>query len=146
MLLWFAETTLVAGVLAALAIVGGRLRRIPPSARHALWLVVLIKFLTPPLVCWPWAIDWCALEWPTAWNQACGAVVAATDIPPSIVPVCCALQNGFTAASCDAEDSVPAGSDDGPTALPTRATEAAVAIDEPPARLIRRDRSPSATS
>ena len=69
MLVWFAETTIVAGILAAVAIVAGRLRPIPPSARHALWLVVLIKFLTPPLVSWPWAIDWRSLEWPVAWKS-----------------------------------------------------------------------------
>ena len=27
-----------------------------PVARHALWLIVLIKFLTPPVVEWPWAL------------------------------------------------------------------------------------------
>jgi beta-lactamase regulating signal transducer with metallopeptidase domain len=27
-----------------------------PVARHALWLVVLVKFMTPPLIVWPWAV------------------------------------------------------------------------------------------
>ena len=58
MLVWFAETTIVAGILALVAIAASRLRPIAPSVRHALWLVVLIKFVTPPLVSWPWAIDW----------------------------------------------------------------------------------------
>ena len=52
---WFAETTLVAGVLACVAHFGARVHRFPPAARHALWLVVLIKMMTPPLVHWPWS-------------------------------------------------------------------------------------------
>ena len=55
MLGWFAETTLVASGLAVVAVLASRLRPIGPTARHALWLVVLIKLMTPPLVCWPWA-------------------------------------------------------------------------------------------
>jgi beta-lactamase regulating signal transducer with metallopeptidase domain len=49
MLWWFAETTLVAAALAALATGIGRWGRLGPAARHALWLVVLIKLVTPPL-------------------------------------------------------------------------------------------------
>ena len=112
MLVWFAETTIVAGILAGVAMVAGRLRPIPPSARHALWLVVLIKFLTPPLVAWPWAIDWRSMEWPCAQTQACGAVVAAMEIPPSIVPVSAHCDVLTFAPKCneqDANDSSPAG-------------------------------------
>ena len=73
MLMWFAETTLVTGILALLALAISRQRSIPPSVRHALWLVVLIKFATPPLVSWPWAFDVHSLKWPTAWHEdGCG--------------------------------------------------------------------------
>jgi len=65
MLWWFAETTLVAAVLAVVAILASRLRSAGPSVRHALWLVVLIKLLTPPLVSWPWAAHWRGADWPT---------------------------------------------------------------------------------
>ena len=58
MLGWFLETTLVAVGLAAVAALGGRLRSVGPTARHALWLVVLVRLVTPPLFCWPWAADW----------------------------------------------------------------------------------------
>ena len=63
MLGWFAETTLVASGLAAVAALGGRVRSIGPAARHALWLVVLIKLMTPPLVCWPWAVAGWGADW-----------------------------------------------------------------------------------
>ena len=58
MLGWFAETTLVALVLAVVAAVVGRVRPIGPTARHLLWLAVLVKLMTPPLVSWPWAMPW----------------------------------------------------------------------------------------
>ena len=58
MLGWFVETTLVASGLAVVAALGGRLRSIGPTARHVLWLIVLVRLMTPPLVCWPWAAHW----------------------------------------------------------------------------------------
>src|SRR5262245_35721029 len=135
MLVWFAETTIVAAVLAALALAAGKLRPIPPSARHALWLVVLIKFLTPPLVSWPWAR---AFEWPTTGNQARAAVVAPTEIPPSIVPVAHPCEPVLLSTACREKDTPPAPSDEsalvahGPAAPAQPASiEIAVAIDEP---------------
>src|SRR3982751_4249645 len=53
MLIWFAETTLIASILAAVALLGGRWRRIGPVGRHALWLAVLVKLVVPPIVSWP---------------------------------------------------------------------------------------------
>jgi beta-lactamase regulating signal transducer with metallopeptidase domain len=47
-----ATVIVVAAVVAAVC----RLGRLGPVARHALWLVVLIKLVTPPVVAWPWAV------------------------------------------------------------------------------------------
>ena len=58
---WFVETTLVAAVLAAIAVLASRSRRIGPAVRHAFWLVVLIKMVTPPIVAWPWSEPWLAV-------------------------------------------------------------------------------------
>ena len=55
---WFVDTMLVASGLAIVAAVGSRLRSIGPTARHALWLVVLVRLVTPPLLSWPWAAHW----------------------------------------------------------------------------------------
>ena len=60
MLAWFAETTVVTLVLVSMAMIVSRWRRLSPATRHVLWLVVLIKLVAPPLVCWPWAIP---LSW-----------------------------------------------------------------------------------
>jgi beta-lactamase regulating signal transducer with metallopeptidase domain len=55
MLGWSAQTTVIAMILAAIAILASRSTRLGPAARHVLWLVVLIKLLTPPVVNWPWS-------------------------------------------------------------------------------------------
>ncbi len=70
---WFAETTLVAAGLAVVAALAGRLRSIGPTARHALWLVVLVKLMTPPLVSWPWPAPWQNLKLPAISLQAVSA-------------------------------------------------------------------------
>src|SRR5690242_16386556 len=54
MLAWFAQTALIAAVLATAAVLGGRLFRLGPAARHTLWLVVLVKLVAPPVVRCPW--------------------------------------------------------------------------------------------
>ena len=97
MLVWFAETTIVAGILAVVAMTVSRFRSIAPSVRHALWVVVLIKFVTPPLVSWPWALDCRSLEWPAAWCQIGNPVIAAEVLPPP------------TEAIALSDDQVPAG-------------------------------------
>jgi beta-lactamase regulating signal transducer with metallopeptidase domain len=66
MLEWFLETTIVTAVLAVVATLACRLRPSTPSIRHVLWLVVLIKLITPPLVAWPWARHFEDLAQPSA--------------------------------------------------------------------------------
>ncbi|WP_435008590.1 M56 family metallopeptidase [Tundrisphaera lichenicola] len=74
MLGWFAESTLIAGGLAALVALACRSRRLGPEARHALWLVVMIKLAIPPLVAWP-----------STWPEARPASPAPrSELPPSI--------------------------------------------------------------
>jgi beta-lactamase regulating signal transducer with metallopeptidase domain len=53
---WLLLNTLTAAGLAVLILILGRPLRLGPAMRHALWLVVLVKLLTPPLVRWPWPL------------------------------------------------------------------------------------------
>jgi beta-lactamase regulating signal transducer with metallopeptidase domain len=55
---WLAHNTLFAAILAVGVYLACRLFRFRPAVRHVLWLVVLIKLVTPPLVNWPWATNW----------------------------------------------------------------------------------------
>jgi beta-lactamase regulating signal transducer with metallopeptidase domain len=54
MISWLAETTVIAAALAVAVALLCRKLRPRPAVRHALWLVVLLKLLAPPLVAWPW--------------------------------------------------------------------------------------------
>jgi beta-lactamase regulating signal transducer with metallopeptidase domain len=54
MLGWLAETTIVAVALAGVVALICRSLSRQPALRHALWLVVLLKLLTPPWLAWPW--------------------------------------------------------------------------------------------
>ena len=54
---WTLENLIVAAVLAAAVWLVCQIRGVGPAARHALWLVVMVKMVTPPLFVWPWAIS-----------------------------------------------------------------------------------------
>src|SRR5271156_4779933 len=66
---WVIETTLVTAALALVAFLLSRLRSIGPAVHHAMWLVVLIKLFTPPLIAWPWASHQSLFDWPVGWSQ-----------------------------------------------------------------------------
>lgn len=66
---WIAETTVVVALLAGVAIVAGRIGRLGPATRHALWLLALVRFVTPPVLHWPQLAD-----------------SSATHTPPSSAP------------------------------------------------------------
>jgi beta-lactamase regulating signal transducer with metallopeptidase domain len=53
---WLLLHSVSALALAAVVLVLGRGLRLGPAARHALWLVVLLKLLAPPVLHWPWAL------------------------------------------------------------------------------------------
>jgi beta-lactamase regulating signal transducer with metallopeptidase domain len=123
MLEWFAETTLVAGVLALVAVAASRLRHVGPSVRHALWLVVLIKLITPPLVAWPWAADWRSLSWLSAPTRVIDTADPDREDRPVIV------------ASASVEEAFPADDnselDPQPIEIDAEAPVALVTSSEP---------------
>ena len=52
---WIFQNLVSTAALAVIVAALCRFTRIGPVARHALWVLVLVKFVTPPLVVWPWA-------------------------------------------------------------------------------------------
>jgi hypothetical protein len=54
---WLAQNLVTAVLLAAIVAACCLLLRHRPAAQHALWVIVLLKFVTPPLVVWPWSAD-----------------------------------------------------------------------------------------
>ncbi len=51
---WLGQNTIAVALLIPLVFVACRLCRNRPAVQHVLWLVVLLKFVTPPIVAWPW--------------------------------------------------------------------------------------------
>jgi beta-lactamase regulating signal transducer with metallopeptidase domain len=66
MLTWLILHTLTALALALVVLALGRCLRLGPAARHALWLVVLLKLLMPPVLSWPWTLPAAAQPWASA--------------------------------------------------------------------------------
>jgi beta-lactamase regulating signal transducer with metallopeptidase domain len=59
---WLAETTAIGLILASLATLASRCRKLGPAMRHGLWLVVLMRLVMPPVLSWPalpanWSIN-----------------------------------------------------------------------------------------
>jgi beta-lactamase regulating signal transducer with metallopeptidase domain len=53
---WIFQHVVTTALLALIVALVCRMTRIGPVARHALWVLVLIKFVTPPLVAGPWTM------------------------------------------------------------------------------------------
>jgi beta-lactamase regulating signal transducer with metallopeptidase domain len=77
---------LIATGLALVAAVVGRLVR-RPAVRHGLWLLVLVKLITPPI--WDWPIAWPSVEEPAflAGTATAPPTVDESPLPTSPLPV-----------------------------------------------------------
>src|SRR5487761_1332691 len=67
MLWWFAQNALISGLLAAVVALLCRIGRFSPAVKHALWLLVLIKLMTPPFAWYrvPRSVDALVAAWPS---------------------------------------------------------------------------------
>lgn len=54
---WMMQTTAAVLLLTIFVLLACMALKNRPAWRHALWLVVLIKFVTPPIVSWPWSLE-----------------------------------------------------------------------------------------
>jgi beta-lactamase regulating signal transducer with metallopeptidase domain len=57
MIWWMLQDFIVTAVLAGCVWMICRIARPSPAMQHALWLVLLIKLVTPPVFPWPWAVE-----------------------------------------------------------------------------------------
>jgi uncharacterized repeat protein (TIGR01451 family) len=76
---WLLHNTLTAGLLAAVVVLICRWRVAQPALRHALWLVVLLKLIAPPLPMWSFAWPGALSDW---WRET--LVVKQVETPPAI--------------------------------------------------------------
>ena len=54
---WIAQHTFVTALLIAAVALASCTLKTRPALIHALWLIVLLKFLMPPVVTWPWSFE-----------------------------------------------------------------------------------------
>lgn len=52
---WLTQNLLAVSVLIPLVCIACRLLQNRPALQHALWLLLLVKLVTPPVVSWPWS-------------------------------------------------------------------------------------------
>jgi beta-lactamase regulating signal transducer with metallopeptidase domain len=86
---WLVQNTITIAVLILAVLVVGRWFRKRPAVRHVLWLIVLLKFVTPPLVDWPWSAQQIGEAlWPAeaAVSAPPPVVAAKTPIPLAVSP------------------------------------------------------------
>ena len=84
---WLILHTVTTAALAGVVLTASRWFRLGPAARHLLWLIVLVKFLTPPVVAWPWPLPTFEPAPPQAAAPAPVAVrTVIIDMPPDSWP------------------------------------------------------------
>jgi hypothetical protein len=54
LLWWVLQTAVVTALLVPIVLALCRLLRDRPALQHALWAVILLKFVTPSVIAWPW--------------------------------------------------------------------------------------------
>ena len=54
---WFGQNTITIAVMILFVVFACRLFRNRPAVQHVLWVVVLLKCVTPPIVSWPWSVQ-----------------------------------------------------------------------------------------
>lgn len=77
---WLAETTVITAILIPIVAILARFFRHRPAVQHTLWLVVLIKFITPTFFTSPWSIEISARTGPAA------APLVINDAPTRMTP------------------------------------------------------------
>jgi beta-lactamase regulating signal transducer with metallopeptidase domain/WD40 repeat protein len=94
LLWWFGQNTLAALLMIPCVMLACRLFRDRPAVQHLLWLVILLKFVTPPIVVWPWSVDELRhMAWPQVSDQQRASLEPSPAAPrpggiePRLVPI-----------------------------------------------------------
>lgn len=122
---WLVANTFAAALLALVALAVGRWGRPSPAVMHGLWLLVLLKLVTPPLFAVPVSLDWLRAGHATA-ERAPAAPVSDVVLPtfaPDAVVTAHVLSDAPPAAS-PAAPTVPVGYHAAPLAPPPSAGSA----------------------
>ena len=73
---WLIQHFVTTALLIVVVVLACRLVPRRPALQHALWVVVLLKFLMPPWIAWPWSVEQLrSAAWPD---------MAATSLPSTV--------------------------------------------------------------
>lgn len=91
MFIWIASHVMAVAALTALVALVCWIGRFRPAVCHALWLLVLIKLLIPPVISWPWSLgDAVESLWPSVYYEQPSprpSVSAETPLEATASPV-----------------------------------------------------------
>jgi beta-lactamase regulating signal transducer with metallopeptidase domain len=96
MLWWIGQHLVIAGLLAGVVATMCRVGRLGPAGRHALWVIVLLKLLTPPL-----------LVLPSPWSMPDRVTPRSPDGPMTALEVRSSRSSGLTAPEAVAPSAPP---------------------------------------
>ena len=82
---WIVQTACICALLAAVVALAGRVARLSPAVKHALWLLVLVKLITPPLASYrvPLAAHGVLASWTSGAPLASAQESPGGSFPPS---------------------------------------------------------------
>ena len=83
LLWWLVQNTLTIAILIPIVAAASRLCRNRPALEHVLWLVVLLKFITPPLAVWPIPLPIVSLTAQSRITPLDGLPLASTGAHPA---------------------------------------------------------------
>lgn len=114
MIAWLAESAVVCAAMVLFVLLLCRFTRPRPAVQHVLWLAVLLKALSPPVVQWPWSLDLvsgpdAAAAAPLTGEVPRAAGSAADAEPPPAGAASAKAPDGVHAAAPAAAVAAPAG-------------------------------------
>jgi beta-lactamase regulating signal transducer with metallopeptidase domain len=82
LLWWLGQNTVMVAVMIPFVLCACRLFRNRPAVQHVLWIVVFLKFVTPPVVSWPWTVEQVR---DSIWSAPVSTAVASDSVgkPPA---------------------------------------------------------------
>src|SRR5262245_55379679 len=84
LLWWLLQSTIALAILIPIAATLCLLFRYRPAVQHTLWLIVLLKCVTPTVVAWPWTLEdarWALGDAPLPATESAQPVSVAVSSP-----------------------------------------------------------------
>lgn len=114
LLWWLGQNLLVAALMSGFVLAIRRPLRDRPAVLHILWLLVLLKMVTPPVLVWPWTVEQMTESvWSTS-DDATSTMLAVASRPVETLPRTQTTEAPLSAPLFPAADSSLGGYDASP--------------------------------